>query len=95
MSGTPHVVRLVVRALGRAVVASLSLALLIGTGYGWSVQQRWTDRVVTSDVIARRTAAPEPEQPFTALLVGLDQQRHGRFVQNWLRLVAGTATTGR
>jgi LCP family protein required for cell wall assembly len=66
--------RLVAGAFGRAVVASLSLALLIGTGYGWSVQQRWIDQVVTSDVIAARTAAPEPEQPFTALLVGLDSR---------------------
>ncbi len=74
MSGTAHLVRLVAGALGRAVVASLSLALLVGTGYGWTVQRTLTDRVVTSDVIGSRTAAPEPEQPFTALLVGLDSR---------------------
>ena len=74
MSGTAHLVRLVAGALGRAVVASLSLALLVGTGYGWTVQRTLTDRVVTSDVISTRTAAPEPEQPFTALLVGLDSR---------------------
>ena len=74
MSGTPRLVRLVAGALGRAVVASLSLALLIGTGYGWSVQRTLTDRVVTSDVISSRTVAPEPDQPFTALLVGLDSR---------------------
>ena len=74
MSGTAHLVRLVAGALGRAVVASLSLALLIGTGYGWTVQRTLTDRVVTSDVIGSRTTAPEPEQPFTALLVGLDSR---------------------
>ena len=56
------------------MAASLSLALLVGTGYGWSVQQTLTDRVVTSDVIGSRTATPEPEQPFTALLVGLDSR---------------------
>lgn len=66
--------RLVVGALGRAVAASLSLALLVGTGYGWSVQRQWTDQVVTSDVIGTRTARPQPEQPFTALLVGLDSR---------------------
>ena len=67
--------RLVVGALGRAVAASLSLALLVGTGYGWSVQRQWTDQVVTSDVIGTRTATPPlPEQPFTALLVGLDSR---------------------
>ena len=70
----PHLVRLVTGALGRAVIASLSLALLVGTGYGWSVQHTLTGRVVTSDVISSRTAAPEPEQPFTALLVGLDSR---------------------
>ena len=74
MSGTAHLVRLVAGALGRAVVASLSLALLVGTGYGWTVQRTLTDRVVTSDVISTRTTAPEPEQPFTALLVGLDSR---------------------
>jgi LCP family protein required for cell wall assembly len=74
MSSTAHLARLVAGALGRAVVASLSLALLIGTGYGWFVQQRLTDRVVTSDVIDARAAAPEPQQPFTALLVGLDSR---------------------
>ena len=74
MSGTPHLVRLVAGALGRAVAASLSLALLVGTGYGWSVQRTLTDRVVTSDVISSRTVAPEPDQPFTALLVGLDSR---------------------
>ena len=66
--------RLVVGALGRAVAASLSLALLVGTGYGWSVQRQWTDQIVTSDVIGTRTARPQPEQPFTALLVGLDSR---------------------
>ena len=74
MSGTAHLVRLVAGALGRAMVASLSLALLVGTGYGWTVQRTLTDRVVTSDVIGSRTVAPEPEQPFTALLVGLDSR---------------------
>ena len=59
MSRTAHLARLVAGALGRAVVASLSLALLVATGYGWSVQQTLTDRIVTSDAIApdRRTRA--------------------------------------
>ena len=74
MSGTARVVRLLAGVLGRTVAAGLSLALLVGTGYGWSVQRTLTDRVVTSDVITTRTAAPEPEQPFTALLVGLDSR---------------------
>jgi len=74
MSGTPHLVRLMAGALGRVVAASLSLALLVGTGYGWSVQRTLTDRVVTSDVISSRTVAPEPDQPITALLVGLDSR---------------------
>jgi LCP family protein required for cell wall assembly len=74
MNGTARLARLVAGALGRAVAASLSLALLVATGYGWFVQQRLSDRVVTSDVISARAAAPEPEQPFTALLVGLDSR---------------------
>jgi LCP family protein required for cell wall assembly len=74
MSGVVHLLRLVAGAIGRAVAAMLSLALLIGTGYGWMVHRTLTDRVVTSDVISSRTEAPEPEQPFTALLVGLDSR---------------------
>ena len=74
MSGVAHLLRLVAGAIGRALAAMLSLALLIGTGYGWAVQRTLTDRVVTSDVISGRTVAPEPEQPFTALLVGLDSR---------------------
>ncbi|HEX5810949.1 MAG TPA: LCP family protein [Pseudonocardia sp.] len=74
MSGVAHLLRLVAGAIGRTVAAMLSLALLIGTGYGWAVQRTLTDRVVTSDVITSRTVAPAPEQPFTALLVGLDSR---------------------
>ena len=74
MSGVARLLRLVAGVIGRAVAAMLSLALLVGTGYGWAVQRTLTDRVVTSDVISSRTMAPEPDQPFTALLVGLDSR---------------------
>ena len=74
MSGVARLLRLVAGVIGRAVAAMLSLALLVGTGYGWAVQRTLTDRVVRSDVISSRTTAPEPDQPFTALLVGLDSR---------------------
>ena len=67
----------------RGLAAALSLTLLVGTGYAWSVRRELT-QVVTSDVLepAGATAAgvpdraqpDRPDQPFTALLVGLDSR---------------------
>lgn len=74
MNGVARLLRVVAGAIGRAVAAMLSLALLVGTGYGWAVQRTLADRVVTSDVLSSRTTAPQPDQPFTALLVGLDSR---------------------
>jgi LCP family protein required for cell wall assembly len=76
MSGTAHPARRVAGWVVRGVTATLSLALLAGTGYGWSVQRQLTDHVVTSDVIdVATTPRPEkPNEPFTALLVGLDSR---------------------
>jgi LCP family protein required for cell wall assembly len=73
MNGAAHLVRRVAGGVARGLVAALSLALLVGTGYGWSVQRELT-HVVTSDVIDPTTAPREPDQPFTALLVGLDSR---------------------
>lgn len=74
MNGVARLLHVVAGAIGRAVAAMLSLALLVGTGYGWAVQRTLADHVVTSDVLGSRTTAPEPDQPFTALLVGLDSR---------------------
>jgi LCP family protein required for cell wall assembly len=77
MSGTAHLVRRVAGGAARLVVAAVSLALLAGTGYGWSVYREVDRKVVTSDVIDTPTAAApnrDPDQPFTALLVGLDSR---------------------
>jgi LCP family protein required for cell wall assembly len=74
MSGTARLVRRVTGGVVRGLAAAVSLALLVGTGYGWSVYRGLDDRVVTSDVIDTSTAAPEPNQPFTALLTGLDSR---------------------
>jgi LCP family protein required for cell wall assembly len=74
MSGAAHLVRRVAGGVGRGLAAGLSLALLVGTGYGWSLRHDLDDRVVTSDVIDATTAPPQPDQPFTALLVGLDSR---------------------
>jgi LCP family protein required for cell wall assembly len=74
MSGTAHLARRVAGGVARAVAAGMSLALLVGTGYGWSVYPEVDRKVVTSDVIDTSTPAPEPDQPFTALLVGLDSR---------------------
>jgi LCP family protein required for cell wall assembly len=65
--------RRVLRVVVRVVAATTSLALLVGTGYGWMLQRR-LDRLVTSDVVDTPTRAPEPGEPFTALLVGLDSR---------------------
>jgi two-component system sensor histidine kinase TctE len=45
----------------------------------------WT----TASVLARSKGLVQPIALGPALLVGLDQQRHARFVQNWMRLVNG------
>ncbi len=58
------------RAAVRGLVALASVGALVATGVAWSVQQRVTTTIVTSDAVA-----PHPVligQAFTALLVGLD-----------------------
>ena len=76
MDGTAHLVRRVAGGVARGLAAALSLALLAGSGYGWSVQRELTDNVVTSDVIdtPEPTEPEAPDRPFTALLVGLDSR---------------------
>lgn len=59
-----------VRAGGRGLVAVVSAGALIATGVGWTLQQRVTTAIVTSDAVAPH-AVPYG-QAFTALLVGLD-----------------------
>ncbi len=74
MNRAAHLLRRVTGGVARGLVAALSLALLLGTGYGWWVQRELGVRVVTSDVIDVAAPRPEPGQPFTALLVGLDSR---------------------
>lgn len=47
---------------------------------------RWTSEAV----LARSRGIVQPVVLSPALLVGLDQRRHSRFVQNWVRLVTDT-----
>ncbi|TQJ94902.1 extracellular solute-binding protein [Achromobacter sp. SLBN-14] len=47
---------------------------------------RWTSEAV----LARSQGIVQPVVLSPALLVGLDQRRHSRFVQNWIRLVTDT-----
>jgi len=47
---------------------------------------RWT----SESVLARSQGIVQPVVLSPALLVGLDQRRHSRFVQNWVRLVTDT-----
>lgn len=47
---------------------------------------RWTSEAV----LARSSGIVQPVVLSPALLVGLDQRRHSRFVQNWVRLVTDT-----
>ncbi|MGH3566456.1 MAG: LCP family protein [Pseudonocardia sp.] len=68
----------IVRGLFRATAALLSITVLVMTGYGWSVHRAASTGIVTSDVL--RGAVPrglDPrglDEPFTALLVGLDSR---------------------
>lgn len=61
----------VLRVAGRIAVALVSVALLVATGVGWTVQRQVGAAIVTSNAVAQ--APPVlPGQAFTALLVGLD-----------------------
>ncbi len=74
MNGTVHLARRTVGGIARGLAVALSLALLVGTGYGWSLQRRLGEQVVTSDVIDAAAPSRGSDQPFTALLVGLDSR---------------------
>ena len=56
-----------VRILG----ALLSIAVLVGVGYGWTLGRRLTEPTVTSDALGPLADLPDGE-PFTALVVGID-----------------------
>ena len=74
MGGTARAVRRVGYGIARGLVAALSLALLLTTGYGWSVYRTVNEGLITSEAIDASTPPPAPDQPFTALLVGLDSR---------------------
>jgi LCP family protein required for cell wall assembly len=74
MGGTARAVRRVGYGVARGLVAALSLALLLTTGYGWSVYRTVNEGLITSEAIDASTPPSAPDQPFTALLVGLDSR---------------------
>jgi LCP family protein required for cell wall assembly len=65
--------RVVVRTAARVAVALASVAVLLVTGYGWSVYRELSTGIVTSDVFPD-TLAKGADEPFTALLVGIDSR---------------------
>ena len=74
MNRTTRLVRRAVGGIARGIAAALSLALLVATGYGWSLHRELGNRVVTSNVIDAAAPTLQADQPFTALLVGLDSR---------------------
>jgi LCP family protein required for cell wall assembly len=74
MGGTARAVRRVGYGIARGLVAALSLALLLTAGYGWSVYRTVNEGLITSEAIDASAPPPAPDQPFTALLVGLDSR---------------------
>lgn len=64
--------------LVRSVVAVASAAVLVVTGWSWSVYDRVSSDMVTSNVLAGRPAPPAGpdglDEPVTALLVGIDSR---------------------
>ncbi len=62
----------------RSVVAVTSAAVLVVTGWSWSVYDRVSSDMVTSNVLADRPAPPAGpdglDEPVTALLVGIDSR---------------------
>lgn len=59
------------------------------TGLG-SIMEDTPGRWTPEAVLSRSQGIVQPVVLSPALLVGLDQQRHARFVQNWTRLVTDT-----
>jgi two-component system sensor histidine kinase TctE len=59
------------------------------TGLG-SIMEDTPGRFTSEQVLARSQGVVQPVALSPALIVGLDQQRRSRFVQNWTRLVSDT-----
>lgn len=59
----------------QGVVALTSVAVLVATGYGYTVVRQVTDDLVTSDALGEPPDEPPGlEEAFTALLVGIDSR---------------------
>lgn len=59
----------------QGVVALTSVAVLVATGYGYTVVRQVTDDLVTSDALGEPPEEPPGlEEAFTALLVGIDSR---------------------
>lgn len=63
----------ILRGLLRTTVTLLSITVVVMTGYGWSVHRTVSNRIVTSEVL-HGAVARGIDEPFTALLVGLDSR---------------------
>lgn len=66
-------VRRAAAQVGRVLIALVSAATLVATGYGWSVYREFSGGLVTSGALGDRTPAGLDEE-FTALLVGIDSR---------------------
>jgi LCP family protein required for cell wall assembly len=55
-------------------VVLLSTAVLLATGYGWTVYRNLNEDIATSEALPVPTVPLSPDEPFTALLVGLDSR---------------------
>lgn len=74
MDGRTRNVARVAGGVGRAVLALLSAAVLIATGFAYSLTGRVGQDVATSEAVAAPATPLAPQAAFTALLVGLDSR---------------------
>jgi len=74
MEGETRGAARIVRAAWQGAVAMLSAAVLLVTGYAWSLTEDLGSRVATSDVLPEPPATKASDEAFTALLVGLDSR---------------------
>ncbi len=58
----------------RGAVAAASVAVLVATGYGYSVVRQVADGLVTSDALGEPAEPRGLDEAFTALLVGIDSR---------------------
>ena len=62
------------RGIARVGVVLLSTAVLLATGYAWTVYRNLKTDIARTEALPAPTVPRSPDEPFTALIVGLDSR---------------------